>query len=264
MRDHQGSRIPSACNPFANKSTFSLFSTMAYKKGSRPFTGAWIETTPWPTIPPTRLSPLHGGVDRNAASSCGMETTNRRPFTGAWIETRPGSHRGVGRWSPLHGGVDRNQRDLPRRLCDASRPFTGAWIETGSTRIFPVGFPAAPSRGRGSKPFGVGQWRGEQRRPFTGAWIETHRERETGRDRNGRPFTGAWIETRVNERAQSLIVSPLHGGVDRNYYWNFEASGSWHVAPSRGRGSKLSHPLMRIRNARSPLHGGVDRNAQKR
>ena len=55
-------------------------------------------------------------------------------------------------------------------------------------------------------------------RPFTGAWIETMRSRSDEDMVFRRPFTGAWIET--SARAALLEV--------------------WKVAPSRGRGLKLS------------------------
>ena len=51
-----------------------------------------------------------------------------------------------------------------------------------------------------------------------------------------RPFTGAWIET----------TSHLEGNK------NFD------VAPSRGRGLKLTILLLHAATAGSPLHGGVD------
>ena len=58
--------------------------------GGRPFTGAWIETdTSEFTIIFNKLSPLHGGVDRN-----------NRTIDAAKAAAE----------SPLHGGVDRNER----------------------------------------------------------------------------------------------------------------------------------------------------------
>ena len=103
----------------------------ARQSSSRPFTGAWMETSgathsPISCAAPSRgrgskrarsprtgarrSPPLHGGVDRNAAPA-GMDIKNRA--------------------SPLHGGVDRNLRE--RRSWQAAENV-------------------APSRGRGSKP----------------------------------------------------------------------------------------------------------------
>ncbi len=56
-----------------------------------------------------RLSPLRGGVDRNAPT--------------------PAAVFGI-RMSPLRGGVDRNIQALAIQLPDLGRPFAGAWIET--------------------------------------------------------------------------------------------------------------------------------------
>ena len=102
-----------------------------HRPRSRPFTGAWIETTLeiWRT-----------------------QHMQRRPFTGAWIETgapgvddaglgvapsrgrgsKPLAGKGLSSLasSPLHGGVDRN------RLCEGCDQRSGI---------------VAPSRGRGSK-----------------------------------------------------------------------------------------------------------------
>ena len=55
-------------------------------KVSRPFTGAWIETS---------------------AAAGARPCADGRPFTGAWIETDAlGSIADLGVRSPLHGGVD--------------------------------------------------------------------------------------------------------------------------------------------------------------
>ena len=126
----------------------------ARRFASRPFTGAWIETT---------LSSLAGlTLQGRPFTGAWIETRSAprprakaagRPFTGAWIETsaarsqpassRVAPSRGRGskhkrqyfgaplQLSPLHGGVDRNSRisrASPRKR--QRRPFTGAWIET--------------------------------------------------------------------------------------------------------------------------------------
>ena len=140
----------------------------------------------------------------------------------------------------------------------SGRPFTGAWIETPAVRAFLNWSIVAPSRGRGLKPgyftaseaakyVAPSRGRGLKRpiqkgtagrpgRPFTGAWIETACPWWRGSQSSGRPFTGAWIET----------------GRD----WR-KINKTW-VAPSRGRGLKLSAPGRFRRICESPLHGGVD------
>ncbi len=55
----------------------------------RPFAGAWIETRQALAIqlPDLGLSPLRGGVDRNAPGQAVQSQNYSRPFAGAWIET---------------------------------------------------------------------------------------------------------------------------------------------------------------------------------
>ena len=94
----------------------------------------------------------------------------------------------------------------------------------------------APSRGRGLKLPKPSPRRKGRGRPFTGAWIETSRAAIQNCRRLCRPFTGAWIET----------LYPLLTDNRKT------------VAPSRGRGLKLSATEDGEKPYQSPLHGGVD------
>ena len=97
--------------------------------GSRPFTGAWIETDDGiATAVEVSVAPSRGrGLKPVTLDLC--DPDGRRPFTGAWIETATFRIQG---WS-------------------VRRPFTGAWIETGGSNIIMPKDPVAPSRGRGLK-----------------------------------------------------------------------------------------------------------------
>ncbi len=53
-----------------------------------------------------------------------------------------------------------------------------------------------------------------------------------------RPFAGAWIETLAGGSNRALKMSPLRGGVDRNWIVAAGVTTPPAVAPSRGRGSK--------------------------
>ena len=77
-----------------------------------------------------RVSPLHGGVDRNFNHRNTATRETGRPFTGAWIETIFSLSLAMAALSPLHGGVDRNHKGQAIEETTACRPFTGAWIET--------------------------------------------------------------------------------------------------------------------------------------
>ncbi len=140
--------------------------------------------------------------------------------------------------SPPHGGVDRNaaaREVVATRL--ASPPHGG--VDRNSTF-------GAPKRAPTS-------------RPLTGAWIETRGQLQVMDCQRCRPLTGAWIETRCSRYMSAALVSPPHGGVDRNTVYGGGAggasgrplTGAWietsrcerrccigMVAPSRGRGSK--------------------------
>ncbi len=187
-----------------------------------------------------RLSPPHGGVDRNHATG----RRSRRRQT-----------------SPPHGGVDRNEVVKIIPADPGRRPLTGAWIETGRPWQRPWRRPVAPSRGRGSKPCtegwhklltGVAPSRGRGSKPGlahpphprgsvapsrgrgskhhrpmprrSGTPVAPSRGRGSKRgdpsdrlDRDGRPLTGAWIETLSLSRTPPRRPwSPPHGGVDRN------------------------------------------------
>ena len=210
----------------------------------RPLTGARIETRYRPAKHVRVASPPHGGADRNDAGAVLCFVPAGRPLTGARIETDPRLIRAVdqgvapsrGRGSKLHFGGRRDRHQLRRR------PLTGARIETSPASRSPTGRSVAPSRGRGSKrlfdddrrlhrsspPHGGADrniwrlWRRlrRSRRPLTGARIETTYTPYGTGPNGSRPLTGARIET----FAAGRDYNPLH------------------VAPSRGRGSKLVSP----------------------
>ena len=106
-------------------------------------------------------------------------------------------------------------------------------------RRFPPRLPVAPSRGRGSKRLlhRFPHWRRSS--PLHG-----------GVDRN----------IIAAAAADQRLRSPLHGGVDRNSDAAKTCASRMAVAPSRGRGSKLSEHPEKAAVMMSPLHGGVDRN----
>ncbi len=243
--------------------------------GRRPFTGARIETRCRPAGRSSRRSPLHGGADRNRSQARGpsgvrvapsrgrgsKRTPRRalaragcRPFTGARIETSISPARPRSRPSPLHG----------------------ARIETWPANARRRARKVAPSRGRGSKQSSLTPPTASIRSPLHG-----------GADRNAltihvialtscRPFTGARIETsRISSvssvqpvapsrgrgsklvsplRAALPLMSPLHGGADRNSCAWINAQVAT-VAPSRGRGSKPRDRRQGLERGRSPLHG---------
>ena len=78
------------------------------------------------------------------------------------------------------------------------------------------------------------------------------------------PSRGRGSKQAAGEAAARAVLSPLHGGVDRNLGSARVATAAL-VAPSRGRGSKhgVTTPDFAIA-AGSPLHGGVDRNWDRR
>ncbi len=142
----------------------------------RPFTGAWIETDApdrrgqRPGVAPSRgrgskrslgarpqrdrLSPLHGGVDRNTKAPRAAQTEFESPLHGGVDRNFLGDDlKNRGQSSPLHGGVDRNALPATTAQPLTCRPFTGAWIETRLARLARGIAEVAPSRGRGSKRF---------------------------------------------------------------------------------------------------------------
>ena len=207
-----------------------------------------------------RLSPSHGGVDRNRVILAKSAGGRRRPLTGAWIETLFRPHAG--------------------RL-SARRPLTGAWIETAEA---PQGRPTvevALSRGRGSKHDPGVIALGDAGRPLTGAWIETMKVTRAGALDSGRPLTGAWIETpiRLAVTVQIRVALSRGRGSKRSLARRGRRgrgrplTGAWietthpgrtghgaAVALSRGRGSKPNAQPIWSRISKSPSHGGVDRN----
>ncbi len=228
------------------------------ERGSRPLTGAWIETGSCAGRSTTVKSPSHGGVDRNKSLRRHLGTLGSRPLTGAWIETTRCAQSPLPRWSPSHGGVDRNSSLSQIMAQNPGRPLTGAWIETWMRSAPSVISAVALSRGRGSKQEMTWRWNhrtmspshgGLDRNPddvalpqhglvalSRGRGSKLHQDRGL-EFRRSRPLTGAWIETRASAQSIMPPSSPSHGGVDRND--EMAAGGNiFRVALSRGRGSK--------------------------
>ena len=210
--------------------------------GSRPLTGAWIETSTRPATPsrPT-TSPPHGGVDRNDAEKFAEITgVDVAPSRGRGSKQPSLLFRPTAGASPPHGGVDRNGRGGEADHPTNRRPLTGAWIETHL---------AAESAVRPGC------------RPLTGAWIETAAAREPPESAWCRPLTGAWIETLAVWAASSHHDRrPLTGAWIETCFDPREPSDD-EVAPSRGRGSKRDESTQSGSANASPPHGGVDRNS---
>ena len=167
---------------------------------------------------------------------------SRVPMTGTFAGTghlSPSFQRTRLPPSPLHGGADRNSKFVPQ-------------VGTGGV---------APSRGRGSKhgrhrtagtrqvsPLHGGADRNladlldvwsKQGRPFTGARIETACRRASRPAARGRPFTGARIETLGPPLRPAGPSRPFTGArIETTHARRHHRRPS--VAPSRGRGSKLS------------------------
>ena len=101
----------------------------------------------------SRLSPPHGGVDRNKqwAMTIGEipEVASSRGRGSKHGEIKQQAEHNK---SPPHGGVDRNPRCRPSPGNRSSRLLTGAWIETARWRRPCPAAGVASSRGRGSKP----------------------------------------------------------------------------------------------------------------
>ena len=249
----------------------------------RPFTGAWIETAfqPFslsdPQVAPSRgrgskhfqtligirtiRSPLHGGVDRNAAANSTVARTRVAPSRGRGSKHRHRPGGSPGPRSPLHGGVDRNISQVRDLIAETRSPLHGGVDRNDKPVVINNHMPTsplhggvdrnldrrdvepdcrmvAPSRGRGSKHV-VADHRDDVRvvAPSRGRGSKLH----------GEPYDDA------------AGMSPLHGGVDRNKTTALIVfcprrrpfTGAWietlpHpppyrralVAPSRGRGSK--------------------------
>ena len=95
-------------------------------------------------------------------------------------------------------------------------------------------------------------------RPFTGAWIETGSTSLKSSQKKGRPFTGAWIETsRAAIQNCRRLCRPFTGAWIETLY-PLLTDNRKTVAPSRGRGLKLSATEDGEKPYQSPLHGGVD------
>ncbi len=147
--------------------------------------------------------------------------------------------------SPPHGGADRNHGGAASRRRITGRPLTGARIETAPpalpsvaarcrpltgarietySRVGPVGrrLVVAPSRGRGSKQASGGYGYCHSASPPHGGADRNSCEQDWINRASRRPLTGARIETPA---APAMNASQPA------------------VAPSRGRGSKLSVPV---------------------
>ena len=276
------------------------------RAGGRPLTGAWIETRArslpraWRGVAPSRgrgsklvpllrrhvarVSPPHGGVDRNPNATRAICPARWSPPHGG-VDRNDYAAASAGGFqpSPPHGGVDRNKLSVNGSTPTSRRPLTGAWIETRGAR--PDGSPdhVAPSRGRGSKrrghcarssrggspPHGGVDRnsmtrtspRAASRRPLTGAWIETCPSPPRADRGRGRPLTGAWIETSPSAARMSRpTVAPSRGRGSKPYReWPAIAAaarrpltGAWIETASRA--ALPGSPV-------SPPHGGVDRNS---
>ncbi len=204
-----------------------------------------------------------------------------RSLTGAWIETI--SSYEMLRPSKVAPSRERGSKPVINAVLNIAggRSLTGAWIETlircESSGLISV----APSRERGSKPIieaSVMSVRKSlphgsvDRNPNVNCYISIG---------DGRSLTGAWIETPYTVSMTLSMLSLPHGSVDRNIehhvIWTLRQcrslTGAWietvfvkydcfaiKVAPSRERGSKLSHFKVFLGGCRSLPHGSVDRN----
>ncbi len=193
----------------------------------RPLTGARIETSPFPpsASPRARVSPPHGGADRNCEVNRDRLTGGGSvaPSRGRGSKRAPrGCNRPNPQVSPPHGGADRNYeiRDPGVSRPRVSPPHGGA--DRNAVAVLPI-------------------------------------DRHSG----CRPLTGARIETlgRIGQISAGGVVSPPHGGADRNLWRCCGWQGCPRVAPSRGRGSKPRWRFAPAHRGRvSPPHGGADRN----
>ena len=187
------------------------------------------------------------------------------------------------RWSPPRGGADRNGGLARRQAGGRCRPLAGARIETRRRRVFQRPLPSpprggadrnspptsrcaptakvAPSRGRGSKRQVLRLRHGRRRRvaPSRGRGSKLGLCRLRRRCNLCRPLAGARIETCVRLCDPALSASPPRGGADRNGN-TVTRLPHCHVAPSRGRGSKLLFDQRWLRWGASPPRGGADRN----
>ena len=122
------------------------------KHAGRPLTGARIETNHQRGLAPSRQgSPPHGGADRNWGNHVCWHASGGRPLTGARIETPPKPDRQPRRHVAPSRGRGSKHVETMAHLGSPSRPLTGARIETPSVSGSDPTNPVAPSRGRGSK-----------------------------------------------------------------------------------------------------------------
>ena len=229
-----------------------------------------------------RRSPLRGGVDRNNDADWVGSSDLVAPSRGRGSKRRYDACRGGGKTvAPSRGRGSKRGPISRSTISSARRPFAGAWIETGLLRASRVALVVAPSRGRGSKQARLSDHsrRGESplrggvdrnniladkvvavaSRPFAGAWIETPIPASGWTRRHLAPSRGRGSKQPLHHHHAPGNLSPLRGGVDRNFCW-FEPF-------IKGRGRPFAGAWIETRRMRScpsdqssPLRGGVDRN----
>ena len=223
-----------------------------------------------------RLSPPHGGADRNRSTTLHRSLPCGRPLTGARIETSARRTR-----KPISGvAPSRGRGSKPRAAAECRgvprRPLTGARIETGHPRTAPHRTTSPPHGGADRNIPRVFWTCACTSRPLTGARIETATPRSACRHTRVAPSRGRGSKHQLRARLPDDQRSPPHGGADRNLSETLqpldaqrrpltgariETSASWRataapaVAPSRGRGSKPLPSHARLRRAGRPLTG---------
>ena len=193
-------------------------------------------------VPDRPRSPPHGGADRNASIAAALAALVVAPSRGRGSKQVGDRRSRCRRWSPPHGGADRNGCLIPSPGRGVPSPPHGGADRNIGVELKRSYYEVAPSRGRGSKHFRPHANAGLRSRPLTGARIETFRRCARCTSSHVAPLTGARIETRT---WQPLPAAPG-------------------VAPSRGRGSKLTVAMLARNHRRSPPHGGADRNREPR
>ena len=196
---------------------------------------------PRSTSPATcrRVSPPHGGVDRNRVAGAGLIIDNVAPSRGR------GSKLG-------YHPPEQARRDVAPSRGRGSKPPLDV-VDAALAQV-------APSRGRGSKHR---PWRGDPAldlSPLTGAWIETEPGDELQGHGRVAPSRGRGSKLSVVEAMGRLKGSPPHGGVDRNWATGETSVGIGQSPPHGGVDRNDAEAQGTIDRLRSPPHGGVDRN----
>jgi len=205
----------------------------------RPFTGARIETrTSGPSVPPCAVapsrgrgsklalrrqilqrpeSPLHGGADRNASGPEYEAIRQVAPSRGRGSKqcARQGVI-GMTDVAPSRGRGSKLRRATPSRST-RGRPFTGARIETATSRRSRTARRVAPSRGRGSKrSIRRAGLRHERVAPSRGRGSKLLGDLTKTTFRNVAPSRGRGSKQAGEVPIDVVLLSPLHGGADRN------------------------------------------------